>query len=111
MVGGRYRSLWGPGRGEDGHPLSIIIFNLLLLLSPSYLTEMASHTNEDMKINPQRAAQLIENLKTITGSIKEANSNGRKVGNPPIIYGYFVQVAVKLLSGSIFLNHTTLTQA
>lgn len=43
---------------------------------------MATHTNEDMKINPQRAAQLIENLKTITERIKQANSNGRKVGTP-----------------------------
>ncbi|KAA6412719.1 MAG: family pyridoxal phosphate enzyme [Lasallia pustulata] len=40
---------------------------------------MESHTNEDMKISPQRAAQLVENIKTITGRIKEANTSGRKI--------------------------------
>ena len=65
---------------------------------------MESHTNEDMKINPQRAAQLIENIKTITGRIKEANTSGRKVGNNPNLHRSFMQVAVKLLPGAIPLT-------
>jgi hypothetical protein len=38
---------------------------------------------EEMKINPQRAAQLAENLASITSRINAANKSGRQVATSP----------------------------
>lgn len=70
---------------------------------------MASVTHEDMKINPQRAAQLVQNLKNITARIEEANSNGRKVGYLPCPPWAFMQVALSCPRETIYTNVMSLT--